>query len=161
MWDVIKVWTKESNAEVNRLWEMGQRRKEIPYPSHLLTMPEAAGEIIKRLHDAYQLGIVTSRIREGIYKMPVLAPLEKYFTVTIAYEDTTHHKPNPEPLLLACKRLQLNPSEVVYVGDAETDILAARAAKMKVILYAQENFIDADAYAATFQELPECISFLN
>ena len=41
-----------------------------------------------------------------------------------------HRKPAPDPLLLACKQLNTTPDTCAYVGDAERDMIAARAAKM-------------------------------
>jgi phosphoglycolate phosphatase len=42
-------------------------------------------------------------------------------------------KPFPDPLLHAAERLQLKPSAVLYVGDDERDVQAARAAGMPVV----------------------------
>jgi 2-phosphoglycolate phosphatase len=39
-------------------------------------------------------------------------------------------KPSPEGLLLACQQLQCRPAQCLYIGDAESDILAGRAAGM-------------------------------
>ena len=43
---------------------------------------------------------------------------------------TTEHKPSPAPLLHAAGLLGVDPGECVYVGDADVDVLAARAAGM-------------------------------
>lgn len=42
-------------------------------------------------------------------------------------------KPEPDQLLLACERLNVAPSDCVYVGDDERDIVAARRAGMKSV----------------------------
>src|SRR5213080_1443485 len=36
---------------------------------------------------------------------------------TVCYHDTTLHKPNPAPILLALKKLQLQPAQALSVGD--------------------------------------------
>jgi N-acetyl-D-muramate 6-phosphate phosphatase len=41
-------------------------------------------------------------------------------------------KPDPAPLLYAAERLGLAPAQCIYIGDAERDVLAARAAGMPV-----------------------------
>ena len=41
-------------------------------------------------------------------------------------------KPDPAPLLYAAGKLGLQPAECIYIGDAERDVLAARAAGMQV-----------------------------
>jgi len=43
-------------------------------------------------------------------------------------------KPHPAPLLLAASRLGIPPVECVYVGDAERDVQASRAAGMPVLV---------------------------
>lgn len=43
-------------------------------------------------------------------------------------------KPDPAPLLHVVERLGATPSTALYVGDSETDVKAARAAGIKVVL---------------------------
>ena len=42
-------------------------------------------------------------------------------------------KPDPLPLLEACKALQLHPRQVLAIGDSSNDALAARAAGCPVL----------------------------
>lgn len=42
-------------------------------------------------------------------------------------------KPAPDALLLACRMLDLEPADCVYVGDDRRDVVAARAAGMPVV----------------------------
>lgn len=42
-------------------------------------------------------------------------------------------KPNPESSLYLCNKYNLKPSEVIYVGDSETDIKTAQNAGMNII----------------------------
>lgn len=51
----------------------------------------------------------------------------------ISGDTTTHHKPHPAPILLACEQLNVKPEQCVYVGDAERDIQAAHAAGMPAL----------------------------
>jgi len=115
---------------------------------------------IRPNYQNYLLGIVTSRIKESVYESPKLAKLEKYFKVAVSYQDTTNHKPHPEPLLFAAQKLGAKPEECVYIGDVENDIKAARAAGMKVIIYSKNKFDQADACTSSFIKLPELISSL-
>ncbi len=43
-------------------------------------------------------------------------------------------KPHPDPLLHACKQLQIAPDDCLYLGDAEIDVLAARAAGIAIVI---------------------------
>ncbi len=65
----------------------------------------------------------------------MLKSLVKEFDSVVTMEDSDKHKPNPEPLLLACKRLKVKPSEAVYVGDTVIDYKTARAAGTKFIAF--------------------------
>jgi pyrophosphatase PpaX len=60
----------------------------------------------------------------------VLPELRRFFDVTVGAEDTTRHKPNPDPLLLALERLGASADDAVYVGDSPFDIQAAKAAQV-------------------------------
>lgn len=50
--------------------------------------------------------------------------------VLIGGGSTTYSKPHPEPILLALKKMMLGAEGGWYIGDAETDMQAARAAGM-------------------------------
>jgi phosphoglycolate phosphatase-like HAD superfamily hydrolase len=56
--------------------------------------------------------------------------LEEQMRAVVTYEETERHKPRPDPLLLAAKRLGFEPAACWYVGDSTHDMEAARAAGM-------------------------------
>jgi len=90
-------------------------------------------DVVRALHrQGMPLGIVTSK-RRHVAKMALeLFDLADLFTTVVALEDTTRHKPQPDPLLAGAARLALLPRNVLYVGDSVHDILAAKAAGMPV-----------------------------
>ena len=76
-----------------------------------------------------RIGVVTAKRRISAMLTLGVFDLESCFDTIITKEDTTHHKPHPEPLLLAMKKLDLaDPSKVLYVGDSIHDIRSAHAA---------------------------------
>jgi len=75
-------------------------------------------------------GVVTNKSKRFTEPLAAQMPLFTNASVVISGDTTPHAKPHPEPLLEAARRLQLDPSQCVYVGDDERDILAARAAGM-------------------------------
>ncbi|MGV8162561.1 MAG: HAD family hydrolase [Candidatus Nanoarchaeia archaeon] len=160
MHKVIEIFLKsEPHEEIQRVFDMG-RTREVPYPLDLLKTPYDAEKTILDLEKSYVLGIVSSRVKGSIFEAPQLAKLKDKFKVVITYEDTTLHKPHPEPLLLAAERLGLHPKDMTYVGDTESDILAAKAAGMKVILYSKEKIPGADAHTSSFGDISDIISRL-
>jgi pyrophosphatase PpaX len=58
-----------------------------------------------------------------------------YFDAVITPEDTVKQKPDPEPLLLACKRLGFPPRDVIYIGDALRDLETSRNAGIAFIAF--------------------------
>jgi phosphoglycolate phosphatase len=60
------------------------------------------------------------------------AHLHSYFQHVLCADYIEDRKPSPNLLLLACKRLAVAPSELLYVGDSRADIIAARAAGCRI-----------------------------
>jgi 2-phosphoglycolate phosphatase len=71
-------------------------------------------------------GIVTNKSRSITHKIVQTLGLE--VGVIVAGGDTERLKPSPEPVLLACRSLGVQPASTVFVGDSEQDVHAARAA---------------------------------
>lgn len=56
--------------------------------------------------------------------------LDQYMQFAILADDTDKHKPDPEPLFECLKRINVKPSEAIYIGDALSDYLASQNAHM-------------------------------
>ncbi|KNC65487.1 HAD family hydrolase [Pseudoalteromonas ardens] len=65
--------------------------------------------------------------------LPLLAQIGplKGIEVVVCGDTLEVAKPHPEPLLLAAKQLGVDPTRCTYIGDAERDIAAAKAAGMR------------------------------
>jgi len=86
-------------------------------------------ELLTRLAAAgVRVAVVTSKRRTHAELALGLAGLSALVGALVAMEDTTEHKPRPEPLLLALDRLGAPAGEAVYVGDAVVDLEAAHTA---------------------------------
>ncbi|MDR0837355.1 MAG: HAD-IA family hydrolase [Propionibacteriaceae bacterium] len=79
------------------------------------------------------VGVVTSKRRTSMDITMELAGVTGLAEPLVALEDTARHKPNPDPLFEAMKRLNVQPDKVVYVGDAVWDVLSAQAAGVSAI----------------------------
>ncbi len=76
-------------------------------------------------------GVVTSKRRDAAMISIRQFGLEAYFDTIVTREDTTVHKPNPEPLFLGMKNLGIEDiSRVLYVGDSVHDLRSAANAGM-------------------------------
>lgn len=92
-------------------------------------------ELLARLErDGMRWGIVTNK--PAAFTEPLLEALAlRSRAGTVVSGDTlAERKPHPAPLLHAAERLGVEPRECVYVGDAERDVLAARAAGMRAVV---------------------------
>ena len=71
-------------------------------------------------------GIVTSKRRDAALFTIRQFGIESFFDTIITREDTQIHKPNPEPILMAMKKMGITDvSRVLYVGDSIHDLRCA------------------------------------
>jgi pyrophosphatase PpaX len=95
---------------------------------------EGVDDVLVRLKDeGRRLGIVSAKRRATIELAFAKIPLAHLFDVVVGGDETTRHKPQPEPLLLAAERLRVDPADCAYVGDSPFDIRAAKAADMHAV----------------------------
>jgi len=91
--------------------------------------------VVDELHRrAIPWGIVTNKHR--LYTEPLMAALDPQARAAciVSGDSTANAKPHPQPLLHACRLLEIAPAECVYVGDAENDVVAARRAGMRSVV---------------------------
>lgn len=80
-----------------------------------------------------RLGIVSSKLRVGVERGLRIFNLDKYFETIVGAEDVSRHKPDPEPIVLAIKRLGVRRENTIFVGDSTHDMMAGRAAKVRTV----------------------------
>lgn len=81
-------------------------------------------------------GIVTNK--PGWLTAPLLASLglDRRAACAVSGDTVAERKPHPLPLLHAARLIGVDPAACVYVGDAERDIQAGRAAGMTTVVAA-------------------------
>jgi len=94
----------------------------VPGTKETLTQLKAAGML---------LGVATSKGIPAATRGLDLFGLSPFLDTLVTIEDSERHKPHPDPLLVASRRLGVPPSEMIYVGDALVDIKAGKAAGMR------------------------------
>ena len=79
-------------------------------------------------------GVVTNKPRR--FTMPLIESmgLHKRVACVVSGDDAPQPKPSPATLLMACEKVCVLPKNCIYVGDAERDIQAGRAAGMKTVV---------------------------
>jgi pyrophosphatase PpaX len=85
-----------------------------------------------------------------------------YFDLIITGDDVKEHKPSPEGIHIFLKKFKLKKEEVLMIGDAVSDIKAARKAGIKIASvvwdsYAKEEImkLGSDYFFNTVEELKE------
>lgn len=82
---------------------------------------------------ALSWGIVTSKKRGFVERIIEATALSQGYSCLICEEDVKDYKPHPAPLIKACDLLGKKTQQVVYIGDALTDIKAAKACGMQSV----------------------------
>lgn len=92
-----------------------------------LSLIDGMLKLLLKYHNLnFRLGIVTSKINKTTSILMDHFNLLPYFETIITSSDVNNVKPNPEPLLLACKKLNVLPSKnICYIGDSLSDIFAS------------------------------------
>lgn len=88
-------------------------------------------------------GIVTNKPARMTVPLLDALDLRRRAACMISGDTIPERKPDPAPMLLACKHTGIAPHKTVYVGDAARDIEAGKAAGMFTIA-ASYGYIPAD-----------------
>jgi phosphoglycolate phosphatase len=94
----------------------------------------------------YRLACVTSKPLELAQAILALNDLAGYFEVVVGGDSVARIKPDPEPLLHACRQMRVDPASCMMVGDSNVDVAAARAAGMPVYVV-RYGYPGPDGYA--------------
>ena len=109
------------------------------------------------LKKKFKLALVTSTGPELFNHIDSLLSIYEKFDIVITSKDTTIHKPQPEPYLIAMKRLQLEPNQCIVFEDSIQGIKAGKAAGSYVIALEgsleKEVLTEADLIISSFYDL--------
>ena len=82
----------------------------------------------------YKVGLVTSRLLNTTMQGLEKYGIKQYFDAIITADDTTKHKPDPEPVNIVLRKLDSAPEHTIMLGDTLFDLLCARNAKVTSVL---------------------------
>lgn len=103
------------------------------HPEYIKTMPNAKTLLEALDQKGYTMAIVSSKKKDTVALGLELTGLDHYFKVIIGYDEVTKFKPDPEGLLKACEALKVSHDDAIYVGDTDTDMIAADKAGMYAV----------------------------
>lgn len=91
-------------------------------------------EGLAHLRDAgIPIAVVTNKPTEFTRPLLIACGLFNFFEHIVCGDTCTEKKPHPMPLLHACDLLQVEPGQVVMVGDSANDAIAAEAAGITML----------------------------
>lgn len=110
-------------------------------------------QVLQQL-DTYPTALVTNTPRACVDDILKHFGLDVYFDVMVTSDHVSRGKPHPDMLLLACQRLRVKPSNVLFIGDTDSDVRAGRAAGCTVVGIG----VDADITISRLAELPAVVA---
>ncbi len=114
--------------QVRMLRKLFNRYYEETVEEGSFLFPDVA-ETLAALHaKGLPLALVTNKPTPFVAPLLEALDIAHYFSFVVGGDDVANKKPHPEPLLLVCKKLNIQPSRLLFVGDSRNDILAAKAA---------------------------------
>jgi phosphoglycolate phosphatase len=93
-------------------------------------------------------GVVTNKPRRFTQPLMHSIGLLARAACVVSGDDAPRPKPYPDTLLMACKQVNVNPAQCWYVGDAERDIQAGKAAGMRTVVALYGYLAETDQPAA-------------
>lgn len=103
----------------------------------LIPQMEPYNGVVSLIHELLRQGIEVAVVTSSpeTYCKKVLDFLGITGVITVCYHDTEKHKPDPEPLLEAVRRMRNQKGKtIVAIGDEEKDVIAAKEAGFSSIL---------------------------
>lgn len=138
-----------------RLEFLATYAEDVSSDSHLF----AGVDQVLDTFDQYKLpwGVVTNKPEAPTLKLLDALGLTSRACSIVGADTTTHAKPHPAPMRLACARASVDPAECFYIGDAERDIAAGRAVEMQTFVagwgYIDTKTDDTQSWGADFHLL--------
>lgn len=114
------------------------------------------------------VALVTSKGRPMTTRSLEHVGVEGFFDAIITAEDTTAHKPRPEPVWLALERLGAVADNALFVGDSPHDMFAGHAAGVRTAAalwgpFAKETLEPAspDFWLNALSDLPDIVQKIS
>ncbi len=116
----------EAAAEFYHLYEDRHAKYVMPQPE--------IEQILRDLKErGLRLGVFTGKGKKSAEISMKRLGLEHFFDAIITGDDVAHPKPAPDGIHQAIEQMRVSPSDIIFVGDSDADVQAARSAGVKVI----------------------------
>ncbi len=110
-------------------------------------------EVVEKLHTlGYKLGIVTTKMQPTVDMGLKLTGIDRFFDTVVTYNDVTHPKPHPEPVIKAMDALGGKADSTIMIGDNYHDILSGKNAGVQTagVAWAHKGRETLEAHNPTY-----------
>ena len=154
---IDQLWPGVDSEEYKKAWFklVGDKLDYLP-------LNDRVRETLEKLKKKFILGVVSGGHRDWILVRFKNDSLTDFFDVIVSGDDTEKHKPNGEPILYACQKLNIKPEECVYIGDNIIDYEAAKDADVHFIGFIWDGIehglfdnIQLNSRVYSFREIPK------
>lgn len=126
----------ELTGDAEKAAEALRRLGEFGFENGDLVQPFAGMHaLLNRLREGgLQLAVWTGRDRRTTEAILSAHGLDGFFSAVVCGDDLPTHKPHPAGLVEILARLELQPRDALYVGDADADVLGGAEAGVRTVL---------------------------
>lgn len=119
------------NLSQEEIWQLVHEYRKYYVKHHLENTainPHAEALLRELKEKGLKLGIITSKYREPVMDVLSHFGISELFDVVVTGYEVIRHKPAPDIVLEAAKRLRTDPKRCVVVGDSPLDVQAGKRA---------------------------------
>lgn len=128
--DIVATLAREKGIEIDIDHAATLKEKSfLAQLEHVLPIDPVV-DVVLRSRGRIPMAVVTGGYRHVCFQILEHVGIADCFDTLVASEDTTQHKPDPDPFLEAARRLGVRPEKCVVWEDSDLGIAAARTAGM-------------------------------
>ena len=165
--EIIQHWLYSNKFELDKIRDPKLFVSEVDNQVSMLVansmnhskIKSGALEIVRHLSDSgKKIALVTSSPRSVALKAQAILDVE--FDTVISNSDVTFSKPHPEPYLMACSHLGVDPNECLGFEDSINGLISLSAAKISSIWIPEETS-GKDQHTCVILQTAKFASFID
>ncbi len=113
------------------IWQLVREYRKYYIEHHIenTTIHPSAQMLLRKLKaKGFKLGIITAKYRKPVMAILAHFGISELFDVVVSGYEVKRHKPAPDIVLEAAKRLRVDPKQCVVVGDSPIDVQSGKRA---------------------------------
>ncbi len=132
--------------------------QKIDYQGLVKDMQMADGlvPLLEQIHQNGMIRAVATNRTNSMGKVLTNFHLENMFEKVVTAMDVKHPKPAPDQLLLIMETFRLEPDQMIFIGDSQFDMEAAKSAGTGFAAF-QNSSLCADLHVDSMQELGQSL----